>query len=74
MAQGGKEEFNMVIDTLTENENTADLETNGDIAIIDMLNANKELEAARKANKRLMGEKIALIEALNSHKAKSQVN
>ena len=63
-----------MIDTLTENENTADLETNGDIAIIDMLNANKELEAARKANKRLMGEKIALIEALNSHKAKSQVN
>ena len=63
-----------MIDTLTENENTADLETNGDIAIIDMENANKELEAARKANKRLMGEKIALIEALNSHKAKSQVN
>jgi len=72
MAEGGKEELEGMNDTLTENENTDDHETNGDIPIIDMENANKELEAARKAHKRLTEEKIALTEALNSRRAKIQ--
>ena len=64
MAEGGKEELEWVNDTLTETGNADYLVTNGDIPIIDMENANKELEAARKAHKRLTEEKNALTEAL----------
>jgi len=72
MAEGGKEELEWVNDTLAENENTDDHETNGDIPIIDMEYANKELEAVRKAHKRLTEEKMALAEALKSSRAKIQ--
>jgi len=72
MAEGGKEELEWVNDTLTETGNADYLVTNGDIPMIDMENANKELEAARKAHKRLTEEKIALTEALNSRRAKIQ--
>ena len=73
MAESGKEELHGVKDTLTETENADYLVTNGDTPIIDMEYANKELEAARKAHKRLTEEKIALTEALNSRRAKIQV-
>ena len=73
MAEGGKEELEWVNDTLAENESTDDHETNGDIPIIDMEYANKELEAVRKAHKRLTEEKMALAEALKSSRAKIQV-
>ena len=73
MAEGGKEELEVVNDTLTDNENTDNHERNGDIPIIDMEYANKELEAVRKAHKRLTEEKMALTEALNSRRAKIKV-
>jgi len=70
MAEGGHEEIEEVNDTMVENENTADLATK--VPLYDMEYANRELEAARKAHKKLMEEKIALTEALSCRKSKIQ--